>query len=79
MSEIKTFRVKGTVKRGFRQLTFTKEIRGINEKEALEKFYNEVGSRNRIKRSQIKNITVEEIDPNQARSAIIRTLAGVEG
>ncbi len=78
MGEVKTFRVKGEAKLGFRKLIFSKEIRGLSVKEALEKFYSEVGSRNRLKRSQIKIIEVVEIKPEEAKNPLIRMIAGVE-
>ncbi|RLI30147.1 50S ribosomal protein L18a [Candidatus Bathyarchaeota archaeon] len=78
MSEVKTFRVSCQVKLGFRTLSFYKEVRALTVEEALEKFYSDVGSNHKLKRSQLKKIRVEEIKPEEARSPVIRMLAGVE-
>jgi len=78
MGEVKTFRVKGEIKLGFRSLFFCKEVRGLTVGEALEKVYDDIGSRNRVKRKQIKIHAVEEINPEEAKSPLIRAFAGVE-
>ncbi|RLI26673.1 MAG: 50S ribosomal protein L18a [Candidatus Hecatellales archaeon] len=61
LSEVKTFRVSGWVSRGFRTLQLFKKVRALTVEEALEKFYSDVGSNHRVKRSQIKNVRVEEV------------------
>ena len=78
LSEVKTFRVKCTVKFGFRKLTVFKEVRALKVEEALEKFCSEIGSNYKLKRCQLKNIVIEEIRPEQAKNPVIRMLAGVE-
>jgi len=78
LSEVKTYRVEGVVRRGFRSLTFVMEVRGLSEKEALKKFYDEVGSRNKLKRKQIKILGMKEINPAEAKSPVIRLFSGVE-
>jgi len=75
MSEVKNFRVKGKMKLDFKLLPFTKEVRGLNEKEALEKVYSEVGSRNKLKRNRIKINSVEEISVEEAQSPMIHMIA----
>lgn len=77
MSKVKTYRVKGSAKLGFRILTFSKELRGLNEKEAIEKFYDEICSRNKLKRKAVKIQVVDEIKPEDAKSPFIRGFAGV--
>ncbi len=79
MRQVKTMKVKGMMKGGFRPIFFTKEVRVLSEEEALEKIYNEVGNRNKLKRTQIEILNVEEIDPKLARDPIIRALAEVGG
>lgn len=78
LSEVKTFRISGWVSRGFGTLKLFKEVRALTVKEALEKFYNDVGSNHKLKRCQIKNIMVEEIKPEEARNPVTGMLAGVE-
>jgi len=78
LGEVKTFRIKGEIRLGFRSLFFNKEVRGLTVKEALEKVYDDIGSRNRVKRTQIKIHAVEEINPEEAKNPLIRVFAGVE-
>ena len=78
MSEVKTFRVVCKAKVGFRVLTFSKEVRGLSLEEALEKVYSDIGSRNKLKRNEIKIVKVEEINPAEAKNPLIRMIAGVE-
>ena len=78
LSEIKTFRVSGLIRQGFRTLELFKEVRALTVEEALEKFYSDVGSNHKLKRSQIRNVKVEEIKPEEAKNPIIRMLAAWE-
>jgi len=78
LSEVKTFRVSGWVSQGFRALKLFKEVRALTVEEALEKFYCDAGSNHKLKRCQIKNILVEEIKPEEAKSFVTSMLAGVE-
>ncbi|MHC1564099.1 MAG: eL20 family ribosomal protein [Candidatus Hecatellaceae archaeon] len=55
-----------------------KEVRALTVEEALEKFYCDAGSNHKLKRCQIKNILVEEIKPEEAKSFVTSMLAGVE-
>lgn len=77
MIVVKTFRVKGEMKKEFRTLPFSKEIRDIDEKRALEKIYDDLGSRNKLNRKLIKIISIEEIDPKEAKNLFIRQIVGV--
>ncbi|MGP3667864.1 MAG: 50S ribosomal protein L18Ae [Candidatus Bathyarchaeota archaeon] len=78
MSEVKTFRVVCKAKVNFKVLFFSKEVRGLSLKEALEKVYSDIGSKNKLKRNEIKIVKVEEINPAEARNPLIRMIAGVE-
>lgn len=78
MGEVKTYRVSGVVKKGFRLMKLFKEVRALTVEEALEKFYSDVGSNHRLKRLQIRDVRVEEIKPEEAKNPVIRMLAGVE-
>lgn len=79
MSIVKTVRVKGKLKMGLRSQSFTKYVRALSIEEAQEKVINEMGSRNKLKRNQIKILSVEEIDPQEAQNQTVRVLAGVGG
>ncbi|WP_309492587.1 50S ribosomal protein L18Ae [Candidatus Hecatella orcuttiae] len=77
MSEVKTLRIKGEVKLGFRLVPFVKEVRALSREEALEKVYNEIGGRNKLKRKQLKILAVEEIKPEEIKDPQLRALAGM--
>ena len=78
LSNVKTFRVKGSTKSGFRTLPFSKELRGLNEKEVTEKFYDEICSRNKLKRKALKIQSVEEIKPENIKNPSVRAFAEVK-
>jgi large subunit ribosomal protein LX len=77
LSEVKTLRIKGEVKLGFRLVPFVKEVRALSREEALEKVYNEIGGRNKLKRKQLKILAVEEIKPEEIKDPQLRALAGM--
>jgi ribosomal protein L20A (L18A) len=64
MSEVKTFRVTGTIKKPnlFEPIRFKKEIFATKQSHAIERIYAEMGSRHRAKRHQIQIIKVEETE-----------------
>ena len=63
MSEVKTYRVTGTIDKPllFEPITFRKDISAIKESHALEKIYSQMGSHHRAKRNQIKILKVEVV------------------
>lgn len=77
MSEVKTFRITGEIKKPGWQASFKKEVRAMKSEDALEKIYKELGSQHRAKRFQIKISSIEEIRPEEAEDVIIRKL--IEG
>jgi len=77
MSEVKTFRITGEIKKPGWQAPFKKEVRAMKSEDALEKIYKELGSKHRAKRFQIKISSIEEIRPEEAEDVIIRKL--IEG
>jgi large subunit ribosomal protein LX len=68
MSEIKIYEVKGTAVFNLSEFPtkqkFVKYIRAINEKQAIEYVYTQFGSKNKIKRSNIKIEEVKEVNVN---------------
>ncbi|MEM3736742.1 MAG: 50S ribosomal protein L18Ae [Candidatus Bathyarchaeia archaeon] len=75
MSEVKTFKVKGEVKTGFKGMPFAKEVRALSMEEAVGKVYDEIGSKHGVKRHQIKILNAEEIDPHTAKNPLIAKLS----
>ena len=64
MSKVKTFRVKGEVRKPmqFEPKRFSKEIAAAKREHAVERIYTEMGSRHRAKRNQIVILEVKEIE-----------------
>ena len=77
MSEVKTFRITGEIKKPGWQTSFKKEVRAMKSEDALETVYKELGSQHKAKRYQIKISSIEEIKPEEAEDPIIRKL--IEG
>lgn len=75
MSEVKTFRITGEIRKPGWQASFKKEVRAIKSENALEKVYKELGSKHRAKRFQIKISSIEETRPEEAEDSIIRKLS----
>ncbi|MCS7110728.1 MAG: 50S ribosomal protein L18Ae [Ignisphaera sp.] len=79
MGEIKTYRIEGFMLISQDKLPrwakFVKEIRALNPEHALEKLYSEMGSRHKVKRTNIRVANIREIDVGEARSRYIRELA----
>ena len=70
LSEVKTYKVTGSSKLGFRTLIFSKELRGLNEKEVIEKFYDEICSKNKLKRKAI-NIQMSRFFSSVCMTSVI--------
>jgi large subunit ribosomal protein LX len=64
MSKVKTFRVKGEVRKPmqFEPMRFSKEFAAAKREHAVERIYTEMGSRHRAKRNQIVILEVKEIE-----------------
>jgi len=54
---------------------FVKEIRAVKLSDALEKLYSELGSKHKVKRSNIKILKVEEISPEEALDKYVKELS----
>ncbi len=75
---VKVFRVKGTFKEKEDKLKFVKEIRALNEEDAKEIIYSEIGSNHKVKRIHITFEELKAIDPKKAADPVIRYLSGLE-
>ena len=78
MTEVKVFRVVGRITKPNYMTDFRKEIRTLKPEEAIEKVYNEIGSKHRAKRLQIKVLKVEEIGAEEVTDLAIRKLMSGE-
>ena len=82
MSEIKVYMIRGTAlfnESSFpTRQKFTKFVRALNEKQALERVYSELGGKNKIKRHNIKIEEVREVKPEEVNNKMIRDLAKID-
>jgi large subunit ribosomal protein LX len=83
MSEVKIYRVNGRMLLSHDKFPewreFTIEVRALNEKDAVEKIYSDLGSRHKLKRYHIKISSVNEIPLEQAESAYVLNVEGLKG
>jgi len=57
---------------------FTKDVRAISERDAVEKVYSILGSNHKVKRYHVRIEKIEEIDPRESRDPFIRQIAVAE-
>jgi len=74
IKEIKIFRIIGTYKKKHRKYLFRKEVRALNEENALEKALSQVTSIG-ILRRQINIQEIKEISPEECQNYLIRELS----
>ncbi len=72
---VKVFRLQGTYQRKNRTFRFSKEFRALTEEHAREQLYSQIGSFFRVKRTAIAIEQVDEINPSEAESPLIRQLS----
>lgn len=75
MSEVKVFRVVGRITKPNFQTDFKKEIRALKPEQAVERVYQEIGSKHRVKRFQIKILKVDEIRAEEITDITVKKLA----
>lgn len=74
MSEIKIYRIVGTYLKNHKKYLFRKEVRALQEKDALEKALSQITSIG-IYRRQIKIQEVKEITLKESQDYLIRELS----
>ena len=60
MSEVKTFRVTGEIKKPTGNIHFSKEMKGLRKEQVVERLYAELGSKHKAKRFEITFVKIEE-------------------
>lgn len=79
MSVARTFKVQGVMQlRNGEQRRFTVYVRGVSEKEALEKVYSNLGSRHKLTRRHIKVLSVTTVSDEEVDDDYIEALAQAE-
>lgn len=68
MSEVKTFRITGEVKKPRTTIPFSLEMRATKEQDAIEKIYTDMGSRHKARRLEIKLTKIEELKTSKAET-----------
>lgn len=63
MSSVKVYAITGEVRMGNLMTRFRREIRALKPEQALERVYKELGGHHKAKRSAIKILRVEELEP----------------
>jgi len=69
LTEVKTFRIAGEVKKPRTTIPFSLEIKATKQEDAIETLYADVGSRHKARRLEIKLKKVEELKTGEAETA----------
>ncbi len=72
--KVKVFRISGSFKQRKQNTPFSKEISAITEEQAKEKLFSEFGSRNRLKRGQIRIDNIDEISFEEVTDPFVQKL-----
>jgi len=75
MSEVKIFRITGTLVKQNNATPFVKELRSTTSEAALERVYAEFGSQHRVRRVHVKVESIEEIKPEEVKNPVVRQLS----
>ena len=68
MTEVKTFRITGEVKKPRTTIPFSLKMRATKEQEAIEKIYTDMGSRHKARRLEIKLKKIEELKTGETET-----------
>ncbi|MDH7563748.1 MAG: 50S ribosomal protein L18Ae [Candidatus Bathyarchaeota archaeon] len=72
--DLKVFRVVGETNKPNFKTSFKKEILAEKKEHAVEKVYAELGSKHRVKRFNIKIVSIDEIAPEQIENPLLKKL-----
>jgi large subunit ribosomal protein LX len=70
----KIFRIHGKFMMGDTLHPFTRELKGIDEKDIKERIYSEFGSKHHIIRNKITIEEIVEISPEEIQDPLIKSL-----
>ena len=68
MAEVKTFRIKGEVKKPRTTIPFAVELRATKEQDAIDTVYTDMGSRHKARRLEIKLVKIEELKTSETET-----------
>ena len=63
MSEVRTFKITGEIKKGQTRIPFAVDINALKQEHAMQRLYADMGSRHRARRFEITIESVEEVNP----------------
>ncbi|HUO42478.1 MAG TPA: 50S ribosomal protein L18Ae [Methylomirabilota bacterium] len=66
MSEVRTFKIAGEIKKGKTRIPFAVEVNALKQEHALQRLYSDMGSRHRARRFEITIISVEQVNKEEA-------------
>ena len=69
MTEVKTFRITGEVKKAHATIPFAVEIRATKDRDAIERLYADLGSRHKARRAEVKLKKIEELKTESKEAA----------
>ena len=75
---VKIFRISGFFKQRRQTTSFSKELCALTEEQAKDKLFSEFGSRNRLKRGQIRITSIDEITPRDITDPFVQKLVNTE-
>ncbi len=75
---VKIYRILGFFKQRRETTSFSKELCALTEEQAKDKLFSEFGSRNRLKRRQIRIISIDEISPQEITDPFIQKLVSTD-
>lgn len=81
MASVKTYYIRGTYKKGKKNIGFGKYIRGTSVEDALEELYSILGSKHRVKRNlvNVKPENIREItNVEEIRDPVVKAFADEE-
>jgi large subunit ribosomal protein LX len=68
LAEVKTFRIKGEVKKPRTTIPFVLELRAMKEQDAIDRVYTDMGSRHKARRLEIKLEKIEELKTSETET-----------
>jgi len=66
LSEVKTFKIAGEIKKGKTRIPFAVEVTAIKQEHALQRLYADMGSRHRARKFEITINSVDQVNKEEA-------------
>ncbi|MHA2203772.1 MAG: 50S ribosomal protein L18Ae [Candidatus Hodarchaeales archaeon] len=75
---VEIFRISGFFKQRRQITSFSKELCALTEEQAKDKLFSEFGSRNRLKRGQIRITSIDKISPEDITDPFVQKLVSTD-